>query len=362
MEEKNIEIKTKSKEIDIISIVKKIFAEKRLLVIFLLVSAIVGIIYALNKQKTYTASVILAPEATSMGMSQNLSDIAGMVGLNIGGSNNSVDAIYPEIYPDVFTSSDFVIKLFDVPVKIKEENTIKTYYQHLKTDIKTPFWSFPSIWISRLFSSKNTINKSKTINPYQLTNEQDGICKMIIGNIGCELNKGTNVISITATDVDPNVAACVADTLQRRLQEYITEYRTKKARNDLQYAKKLNAEAKAQYIKAQQIYASYSDANTDVVLQSYKSKIEYLENEMQLKFNNYNQTSQQVVQALAKVQENSPAFTVIQRATVPLKSSSTPRSMMVLLFVILGFFTDAIWILVGRDFFYKRIRKSSIND
>jgi uncharacterized protein involved in exopolysaccharide biosynthesis len=51
---------------------------------------------------------------------------------------------------------------------------------------------------------------------------------------------------------------------------------------------------------------------------------------MQLKFNNYSETSRQVQQALAKVQENTPAFTIIQRAIVPLKASSTPRSMMVI--------------------------------
>ena len=351
-----------SKEIDIIFLFKKIFAEKRLLLIYIIVFAIAGVIYALNKQKEYTASVILAPEVTSMGMSQNISDIAGMVGLNVGGGSNSVDAIYPEIYPDVFASSDLIMKLFDVPVKPKD-NITKTYYQHLKKDIKIPFWNYPKMWIAKLFVAKDTVTvHSKIANPLQLTPEQDGICQLIRGNIGCQLNKGTNVISITATDVDPIVAACLADTLQHRLQEYITLYRTKKARNDLRYAKKLNAEAKLQYTKARQIYASYSDANTDVILQSYHTKIEDLENEMQLKYNNYNQTSQQVQQALAKVQENTPAFTIIQRATVPLRASSTPRSMMVLLFVILGFFTDAIWILVGRDFFNKRIRKNGIND
>lgn|SRR5574344_937215 len=349
----------KIKEIDVLSLFKRVLAEKRLLAIYIIVFAIIGIIYALNKQKEYTSSVVLAPEVTSMGMSQNISDLAGMVGLNVGGNGNSVDAIYPEIYPDVFASTDFAIKLFNIPVKVSKENVTKTYYQHLKTDIKTPFWSYPGIWISKLFSSKsNKLPQSNKIDPSNLTKEQASICNTIIGSIGCQLNKGTNVITISATDTDPMVAACLADTLQRRLQEYITVYRTKKARNDLNYAKRLNSEAKAQYIKAQQTYASYTDANTDAILQSYKSRMEYLENEMQLKFNNYTQTTQQVVQALAKVQENSPAFTIIQRATVPIQASSTPRSMMVLISIFLGCFIDAFWILLGRNFFINILRKN----
>ena len=350
MEDKNIESKKKSREIDVIASLSKIFAEKKLLAIYLGIFTVIGIVYALNKQKEYTSSVVLAPEATSMGMSQNISDLAGMVGLNVGNNGNSVDAIYPEIYPDVFASTDFVTKLFDIPVKLQKENVTKTYYQHLKTDIKTPFWNYPVIWISKLFSSKPVQQQqSNKIDPAHLTKDQAGVCNAIIGSIGCQLNKGTNVITISATDVDPNVAACLADTLQRRLQEYITVYRTKKARNDLNYAKKLNAEAKAQYVKAQQLYASYADANTDAILQSYKSKMDFLENEMQLKFNNYTQTTQQVVQAMAKVQENSPAFTMIQRATVPIQASSTPRSLMVLIFMLVGFTLDALWVLFIRD-------------
>lgn len=356
MEDKNKE-SMKSKEIDILSSTKKIFAEKRLLAIFLCVFLVIGIIYAFNKPKEYTSSVVLAPEMSSMGMSQNISDLAGMVGLNVGNNKNSVDAIYPEIYPEIFASSDFVIKLFDIPVKLQKENITKSYYQHLKTDIKMPFWSYPGIWISKLFSPRTIQSKSNKINPSNLTKEQFTIFKKISGNISCQLNKGTNVITIFATDVDPNVAACLADTLQRRLQEYIMIYRTKKARNDLYYAKKLNTEAKAQYIKSQQIYASYADANTDAVLQSYKSRMEYLENEMQLKYNNYTQTAQQVVQALAKVQENSPAFTIIQGATVPLQSSSTPRSLIILIFILIGFVFDSLWVLFVRDYCMKIVRK-----
>lgn len=43
----------------------------------------------------------------------------------------------------------------------------------------------------------------------------------------------TSVISISVMDQDPMVAAILADTLQSRLQQYITEYRTKKQKQIL---------------------------------------------------------------------------------------------------------------------------------
>ncbi len=351
-----MEEKTKNiKEFDVIALLGRVLKEKKLLTGFIGVFMIMGIIYALNKQKSYTATVILAPEATSMGMSQSLSDIAGMVGLDIGGGGKSVDAIYPEIYPEVFASSDFITKLFDIQVKPTDSLRTKTYYQHLKTDVKVPFWDKPKYWLIALLAKKEdkTGHSGKELDPQHLTKEQDAICNVIRKSIGCQLNKGTSLITITVTDVDPHVSAAIADTLQNRLQAYITLYRTQKARNDLAYAKKLNTEARGAYVKARQIYGAYADANTDLLLESYKAKLEDLENEMQLKYNNYQQTALQVQQAQAKVQENTPAFTVIQQAVVPIQASSTPRSMMVLGFMVLGILCDAAWVLFVRDWAHK---------
>ena len=164
------------------------------------------------------------------------------------------------------------------------------------------------------------------------------------------MNKGTNLINISVTDVDPQIAATIADTLQQRLQQYITAYRTKKARKDYKYAEQLNNEAKLIYIKARQAYSEFADANTDVTLETIKAKQEDLENEMQLKYNNYTQTQQQMLQAKERIQENTPAFTIIQQATVPLRPSSTPGKFIVLGFIIAGLFGDTIWI-----FFIKKI-------
>ena len=340
------------KEIDVLSLLKKVASRKKEMIIFVSVFFVIGVIVALEQQKRYTSYVVLAPEATSMGMSQNLSDIAGAIGMDIGGGKSSVDAIYPDIYPDVFASTDFVVKLFDIPVKVKGQK--KTYYNHILQDTKIPFWDYPKLWLIKMFGKKDTTPSTNVVNPYCLTKIQSEVCEAIVGSIGCQINKGTNVITLSVTDTDARVAACMADSVKTRLQNYITLYRTKKARQDLAYSQQINAEAKAAYEKSRQKYASFADANSEVVLMSYQSKLEDLENDMQLKFNNYSQTAQQVQKAQAKIQENTPAFTVIQNATVPLKSSSMPRTLMVIIFVFVGVIADALWVLVLSQAFGKK--------
>lgn len=347
---------TNNKEIDLIGLLKVVLAEKKLLAIFLTAFGTLGIINALMQQKEYTATVTLAPEATNMGMSSNLSDIAGMVGLNVGGGGNSIDAIYPEIYPEVFASTDFIVKLFNISIT-KNDGIKTTYYKHIKDDTR------PSLMggikeIFKIFGTKKQVQEPKiAYGPKQLSKEEDNICSSIRSKIGCQINKATNVITIYAIDYDPVVSATIADTLQSRLQNYITLYRTQKARQDLAYAQKLNNEAKAKYVKARQRYASFSDSNTDVMLQSIKSVQEELENDMQLKFNNYNETSIQIQKAVAKVQERTPAFTIIQQAIVPHKSSSTPRSFIVLGFLFLGAILDTLWVLIFKNKRTSEVKK-----
>ena len=343
--------KKNNHEIDVIGIIKKVLSEKKLLCIFIAAFAVIGVIYALNTQKTYTSTVQLAPEITSSGgMAQNISELASMVGVDLSSAGgSSVDAIYPEIYPDVISSSDFITQLFAIKVTQLEDIESKTYYDHLVLDPKIPFWSYPSIWISNIFSKDEENDTGHTLNPFKLTKAQSNICDAIRGNITCQVDKKTSVITVTVKDIDPLVAATMADTVQKRLKEYITLYRTKKARNDLEYSEILYKKAKEEYTKARQTYASYADANEGLVLQSFISKRDELENEMQLKFNMYNQVAQQLQLAKARLQEKTPVFTVIQSATVPIKASSTPRSIMVFLFVFLGVCADVVWVLYIRD-------------
>ena len=340
-----------SKEFDLLAIIRHILNNKLSLMVWLVLFTILGITYALNKEKSYTATVTLAPEATSMGMSQGLSSIAGSLGIDLASKKNDVDAIYPEIYPEIFASSDFIIKLFDIPVLPKDSTTYKSYYKHIVQDHKIPFWTYYiESFINNFQKKEKEEPLTEKVNPTRLTKQQNKAYEQIRHNIECQLNKGTNLINISVTDVDPQIAATIADTLQQRLQQYITAYRTKKARKDYKYAEQLNNEAKLIYIKARQAYSEFADANTDVTLETIKAKQEDLENEMQLKYNNYTQTQQQMLQAKERIQENTPAFTIIQQATVPLRPSSTPRKFIVLGFIIAGLFGDTIWI-----FFIKKI-------
>ena len=66
---------------------------------------------------------------------------------------------------------------------------------------------------------------------------------------------------------------------------------------------------------------------------------------MQLQYNIYTQVAAQLQSAEARVQEDTPAFTTLQSATVPVKKSGPARAKKVLAFTFFVFMVLTGWIL-----------------
>ena len=183
------------------------------------------------------------------------------------------------------------------------------------------------------------------MNPFRLTKKQTAIAKVITKKVVCDVDQKTLVITIDVTDQDPLVCATVADSVKERLQDFITEYRTNKSRIDLEYNQKLMAEAKTRYDKARQRYVDFADSNQDIILQSVRTKLTDLENEMQLQFNAYQTYVAAVQNAEAQVQQETPAFMTLQSATVPLKPTGPKKKKILFVFLFLAFVGTSAYVL-----------------
>ncbi|MGI6243574.1 MAG: chain-length determining protein [Prevotella sp.] len=348
------EHKDRVMQIDIVGILKAMGTCKKVYLIVLPITFILSCLLILCVPRYYTSTVKLAPELSSYS-SNSLTDIASSFGFDMGINSGNGDAIFPELYPDLMASSDFLISLFDVRVKSKDNVIDETYYSYLATKQKLPFWSHFINWLKSLIPSKDIadIEKKKgEVNPFMLTKKQNSIANKISKNITCNVDKKNYVISITVKDQDALICATMADTVKVHLQQFITKYRTNKARKDYEFYKDLCAEAKQKYEKARRTYGSYADANQDVLLESFKSKQADLENEMQLLYNNYSALRVQMQQAQAKVQEQTPAFTTLQNASVPIKPSGPKRMLFVLGMTFLAFIIVSLYSL--RDLIFKQ--------
>ncbi|MBD5190240.1 MAG: chain-length determining protein [Bacteroidales bacterium] len=343
-------------EINLLELGEKLWAQKKKIAIWSLIGAVVGLIIAFSIPKEYTAVVKVAPETNSSKISSGLGALASMAG--ISSQSNSSDAVYPDLYPDVVNSLPFITGLFNVEVETRENGRKTTVVNYMQHDIKTPWWVYLKnipIKIIALFRSKEKIGPDHKLNTFRLTKGESKLVGKLRSRISTVVDKKTDVITVSVRMQDGVVAAMLADTVVNRLQDYITEYRTNKARQDLEFALKLNEEAKENYYKAQQKYADYLDHNQFVVYHSAQIERDRLENEATLTFNLYNQTSQQVQRAQALVQETTPVYVIVEPSTAPVASTSPKRAYILVGFTFVGFALCSLWILYGKPMWVKFI-------
>lgn len=310
------------------------------------ITFILALIYLLSIPNYYKSEVMLAPELSRSGSSNSLLSLANSFGMRLGTGTSSGEALFPTLYPDMVNSTDFKTSMFPIQVHKKDSTRVMTYYDYLLNEQKYPWWSQAISGTLRflisLIASPQPVDNTQ-LDPFQLTKQQKAIADLVEKKVSCDVDAKTLVITIKVTDQDPLVCATVADSVKAHLQQAITDYRTRKARVDLEYNQKLFRETKARYDRARQAYAAFADANQDVILESVRSKRADLENEMQIQYNAYTQVAAQLTAASARVQEETPAFTTIQRATVPVKKAGPARAKKLLIYLFLAFLGTTVW-------------------
>lgn len=325
-------INNKNKEdiIDLRSIVKKIIAKKKIFYKTLPIAFVLSSALIMCVPRYYTTSVSLAPEMGGTGMGGTLGSIASSFGFDISDMQTN-DAISPLLYPDLMEDNGFVVGLFNIKVQDSEGEINTTYFDYLKKYQKSAWWNKVINWFKNLFKEKEKLGNSYSeTDPYKLSKKQNDVAESVRSNVGISIDKKTGVITISTKAQDPLICKTLADSVKEHLQVFITQYRTNKACIDLDYYEQLADEAKRDYEKARQLYGTYSDANTNITLESFKTKLNDLENDMQLKYNTYSTLMTQYQAAKAKVQERTPAFTVIKGAAMPVKPAGPKRMLFVL--------------------------------
>lgn len=344
--------------LDLLALCKKLLNNKKIIIRNAGIALVLAAIWIMPQPRTYQASVTMAPESSEgLGAMGSVSSLASSFGVNLGGMTSS-DAFYPELYPDVVSSNQFLVDLLKVRVKTADGSVDATLYDYLAKHQKICIWDMPKRWIMKIVGTikpKKVIpgaGSGDDINPFCLSVEQTSMLKSLRTNIICTTDKKTDVISISVTSQDPKVSALLADSTRVHLQQFMTAYRTQKARNDMKYYEDLTTEARANYHKAVAEYTSFADSHAEATLQSYVTRRDELENEMQRCYSTLTALNTQYEAAKAKVQENTPVFTVLNAATMPIKPNGPKRMLFMLGMMILTCLGTGAWIL--RDDLMKK--------
>ena len=347
------EYSNKIKEIDIIFLLSKIWNNRINILISIIGGGIIGTIIAFSLPKTYKVDIIISPETGQSGNGNNIAGMASMLGINsIPGA--AIDAVNSTMFPEIIKSTPFILDIYNTKVISQKQQKEFNLADYIIQE-KQPWWNYifkvPFI-IKEMFSptKRNNIKKESTvINPYRLTEEQTFIISKIKSALSATEDKKSGMTIISTKFQDPEVAASIADTTVTKLQQYIINYRTKKAQEDCKYLENLCNEKKREYLQSQQIYADFIDTNRNIILQKTQTEGTRLQNEMNMAFQIYSQIETQLQMAKAKVQEAKPVFAIVEPATVPLGPSSPNKPLIIVVFTFLGLISGIAWTLLGKD-------------
>jgi len=343
-------------EIDLIELARKIWAERKLIVKTAGVFLALGLLVAFGSTTEYRSEARLLPELRKEegGASGLISRFSGLAGIDLG-MMGGVDAISPQLYPEVLKSTPFMLHLLNTRVQIPSLDTTATVYEYMTELKKTSLMGYIGKFtvglpgtIMKLFRKEDSqpANSSEKKGPIRITKMQYETIQELQNRIRANTDQKNGVITVSAEFPDPELAAQVAEEAVDYLQEYITDYRTTKAANDLAFIQEQHDRAREDFEQAQQALATFRDQNRNVISARAQSEEERLQAEYNLAFNVYNSLAQQLEQARIKVQEETPVYTQLDPVKIPAEKSKPRRMVILSIFCILSVTLSILWIVI----------------
>jgi uncharacterized protein involved in exopolysaccharide biosynthesis len=337
-------------EIDLIELLKKIYLEKKFIFKISVLAALFGVVYALFQPNEFTSSTTFIPQLSSGVKTggSSLSGLASLAGINIGSMESSSE-FPPTLYPQVVNGVPFRVELLSNEITLNNELVAVKDYLEKKSSfnilgtIKKYTIGLPSLILSSFKNQKEYTNESKI---YSITEKDKDLFQILEKNLSLSINEKEGFITIAFTDTNKNVAAQITQISQNLLQEKIIEFKNKSSREMLDFALKQYSDKKESYEKLQDEKAVFVDKNINISSSLFQNKLNRLESEVNISESIVQQLASQVEQAKLQVNKDTPVFTTIKPVTIPFERSAPKRSLIVIIFLFLGFVLSCGYVLI----------------
>ena len=310
-----------SDEIDLIELLKTAWNGKKQIIIISFVFALLGVAGALLSPVVYTSSTTFINSQTESSTSSGLSGVASLIGIDLGGMSSGSE-IPPSMYPQLGESIEFKRDLLNSNIDEKEQIKLKDF-----------------------LANYNDIEKSVTENNNELfiSEYEDELFNVIDDVISISVNQKDGFVTISANMPNSEYAANTCINAREILQKTIIDNRIKSAKQKLEYSEKQLASKRIEFEEIQNKLAYFNDSNLNLVTSSVINEREKLEAEFQIINAVMIELSKQVEQRKLQVSEDTPVFSIVKEASMPVKRSSPKRAQMVLIFGFIGLATSILY-------------------
>lgn len=354
-----------SDEIDITELLKRLWIKRGFIIKLTALFFLIGVFIALFSPVQYTSTCTVVPQSGTRSSSGGLGSVAAMMGVNLGTAMMNEGTLSPAIYPQIIKSVPFTREIMKTEVIVEKSNgqpiTLYEYYSdkqyrdfNLLNAIKKYTVGLPGLIISKLRSNKEPMpvetaaagaNDSTAI--YNLSRQEKSVYNAIQASILLNSNAKDGYVTLGYTFPEAVVAAQVADKLYRTVEEYVSQFKSEKQKDNLLFVEQSYETARTDFLEAQNRLTAFQDANRGLTTASARSMEARLRNEYDIAFTIYRELATQREQAKIAVKENQTILTLVNPPIVPLEKSA-PRSSMILAgFLLLGLVVSTAWVFVA---------------
>ena len=313
-----------SDEIDIIELLKTAWNGRKQIIIISFVFVLVGVAAALLSPVVYSSSTTFINSQTESSSSSGLSGVAPLVGINLGGMSSGSE-IPPTMYPQIGESIEFNRALLDSYIDEKKQ-----------------------IKLGGFLSDYNAIEKSVTENSNKLfvSKYENNLFKVLKDVISISVNQKDGFVTILANMPESEYAANTCINAREILQETVINNKIKSAKQKLEYSEEQLNSKRIEFEEVQNKLAYFNDSNLNLVTSSVINEREKLEAEFQIINAVMIELSKQVEQRKLQVSEDTPVFSIVKEASMPVERSSPKRAQMVLIFGFIGLVVSVLYTLI----------------
>lgn len=338
-------------EIDLLALAKTIWVGRKTILKAILAFGLIGLLVALFSPKEYVAKTIIVPtgnDASKAGGLGGLGGLAAMAGINLNVSAGS--ELSPLVYPQIVTSIPFELELMNTSVRFKELKEPVTLFDYY-TKIQKPnlilkyTLGLPGVLLQAIKGKPTDTELSGEGKvPITLTEKQKEVLLQMDKLITLEANAKEGYLTLTATMPEPLAAAQLGQRAQELLQQFITEFKIKKAKANLDFIQQRVDETTKKMEAAQEKLASFSDRNKNVAQAVANIERDKLNREFNLVYSIYSDLAKQLEQAKIQVKQDTPVFTIVEPISVPTKKSKPNRPMILMIWIFLGGVVGTGWV------------------
>ena len=311
-------------EINLIELLKTIWRGKKTIIVVSFVFAVIGVGAALLSPVIYSSSTTFLTSNSESTSSSGLGGVASLVGINLGGlsSGNEIPAsMYPQIGESIGFKRALLKSFIDENKQVKLDDFLINQYGIEKT--------------------LNTQNKSKSF----ISKSEDDLFNILNKIISINVNQRDGFITISANMPESEFAANTCINAREILQKIVINNKIKSAKQKLEFSEGQLRSKRVEFEQIQNKLSYFNDSNLNIVTSSVINEREKLEADFQIINAVMVELSKQVEQRKLQVSENTPVFSVIKEANMPVRRSSPKRAQMVLIFGFMGLAVSILYVI-----------------